>query len=118
MPRHGLTSKPSSGPMAEAGRHPSTRCIFLSAAVNVIGRAYGSAQLGEQALKKGLRDERVRWRCQLLNGDGARWSLPTSELARSGRFWRYVNIGEVHWSENWACINLHGGPTIGMIEVA
>jgi hypothetical protein len=101
----------------KADAQTSTHCIFLSEAIDLVGRAYGSAQLAERLLKKWLGEERVRWRCQLLDGDGARWNLPMSEPNRSGKFWRYVQDKDIHGSENWASIKYLVGCTIGMIAV-
>src|SRR5262249_23322667 len=89
--------------------------IFLAAAINLIARVYGSVQLAEQELRRALKDELVRWRCRLLEGDGGRWNLPTAKPGRSRKLWRYVH--EVRWTENWARMKYLDGCTIGLIEV-
>jgi hypothetical protein len=97
--------------MAEAD---SERIIPSPEAIELVSRAVGSPQIADRLLTSGLGEERVRWRCKLLEGDPNGWDLPTSEVAASGKFWRHGP--EVRWSEGWARTRfLVGCPSIYMI---
>jgi hypothetical protein len=59
---------------------------------------YGSLKAAESVLVKALREERVRWRGELVFGEPERWNIPADEPGRSGKLWRYV--GTVNTADN------------------
>src|SRR5262245_57199482 len=79
-------------PMVEATAEVSTPLIWLSEAVALLAKAYGSTSIAQRVLLKGLCEKRVRWTCHLLEGDPTGWDLPTSEPARSGKFWENPKV--------------------------
>ena len=89
------------------------RTITFCEAIELASRALGS--LGERLLGKGLARERVRWTCQLVEGDPTGWNLPTSKPGVSGKFWQHNP--EVHSAENWARTRFLSGPTVCTIAV-
>src|SRR5262245_43084884 len=91
-------------PMVKATADISIRLILLSEAVAFLAKTYGSTSIAERLLLKGFREKRVRWICQLLEGDSTGWDLPMSEPAASGKFWENP---KVDWLGNSARPTVH-----------